>query len=177
MHRNLSPDMLCKYAHAYNHAASAVHGILAFIAVSNLYFVRRQGASAGVRQGNRIRHAYLAAVLQQEVAFFDTDTSSGKLLNGLNEDTLAIQSAISEKVGNFVHHLCTFLVGIAIGRAAYCWASCIPQYSRPMAVRLDTATVVALQILYITVCRCPCLLGEAQQFLCLMASCDPAASW
>lgn len=56
-------------------------------------------------------------MLQQEVAFFDTDTSSGKLLNGLNADTLAIQEAISEKVGNFVHHLCTFLVGIAIGQS------------------------------------------------------------
>ena len=70
---------------------------------------------AGVRQANRIRHAYLASVLQQEVAFFDTDTSSGKLLNGLNEDTVTIQNAIGEKVGNFVHHLSTFLVGIAIG--------------------------------------------------------------
>lgn len=69
----------------------------------------------GVRQANRIRHLYLAAVLQQEVAFFDTDTSSGKLLNGLNEDTVTIQNAIGEKVGNFVHHLFTFLVGIAIG--------------------------------------------------------------
>lgn len=71
---------------------------------------------AGVRQANRIRHAYLASVLQQEVAFFDTDASSGKLLNGLNEDTVTIQNAIGEKVGNFVHHLFTFLVGIAIGQ-------------------------------------------------------------
>ena len=73
-------------------------------------------ASAGVRQANRIRNAYLASVLQQEVAFFDTDTSSGKLLNGLNDDTVTIQNAVGEKVGNFVHHLATFLVGIAIGR-------------------------------------------------------------
>ena len=75
-------------------------------------------APVGVRQANRIRHAYLASVLQQEVAFFDTDTSSGKLLNGLNDDTVTIQNAIGEKVGNFVHHLTTFLVGIAIGRTS-----------------------------------------------------------
>lgn len=70
---------------------------------------------AGVRQANRIRHAYLASVLQQEVAFFDVEASSGKLLHGLNEDTVTIQAAIGEKVGNFVHHLFTFVVGIAIG--------------------------------------------------------------
>lgn len=74
--------------------------------------------AVGVRQANRIRHAYLASVLQQEVAFFDTDTSSGKLLNGLNDDTVTIQNAIGEKVGNFVHHLATFLVGIAIGQSS-----------------------------------------------------------
>lgn len=70
---------------------------------------------AGVRQANRIRHAYLASVLQQEVAFFDVEASSGNLLHGLNEDTVTIQAAIGEKVGNFVHHLFTFVVGIAIG--------------------------------------------------------------
>ena len=75
-------------------------------------------APVGVRQANRIRHAYLASVLQQEVAFFDTDTSSGKLLNGLNDDTVTVQNAIGEKVGNFVHHLATCLVGIAIGQTS-----------------------------------------------------------
>lgn len=69
----------------------------------------------GVRQANRIRHAYLASVLRQEVAFFDTDTTSGKLLHGLNEDTATIQNGIGEKVGNFVHHVSTVLVGLAIG--------------------------------------------------------------
>lgn len=72
---------------------------------------------SGVRQANRMRHAYLASVLKQEVAFFDTDTSSGKLLHGLNEDSVTVQNAISEKAGNFIHHIFTFLVGIAIGRS------------------------------------------------------------
>ena len=71
---------------------------------------------AGMRQANCIRHAYLASVLRQEVAFFDTETSSGKLLHGLDEDTVTVQNAISEKVGNFVHYLSTFLVGMAIGK-------------------------------------------------------------
>ena len=63
-----------------------------------------------------MRHAYLASVLQQEVAYFDVEASSGKLLHGLNEDIVTVQEAIGEKVGNFVHHLFTFLVGVAIGQ-------------------------------------------------------------
>lgn len=74
----------------------------------------------GVRQANKIRHAYLAAVLQQEVAFFDVEASSGKLLNSLNEDTVTIQNAIGEKVGNFVHHMSACVVGLAIGESQQC---------------------------------------------------------
>ena len=33
----------------------------------------------------------------------------------LNEDCNSIQNAISEKVGNTLHHIATFVVGIAIG--------------------------------------------------------------
>ncbi|KAL0019217.1 hypothetical protein WJX77_009675 [Trebouxia sp. C0004] len=74
----------------------------------------------GVRQANKIRHAHLAAVLQQEVAFFDVETSSGNLLNSLNEDTLTIQNAIGGKVGNFVHHTSAYVVGLAIGVLLHC---------------------------------------------------------
>ncbi len=76
-----------------------------------------QHVLVGVRQANKIRHAYLAAVLQQEVAFFDVEASSGKLLNSLNEDTVTIQNAIGEKVGNFVHHMSACVVGLAIGQS------------------------------------------------------------
>ena len=48
--------------------------------------------TAGTRQANRIRHRYLAAVLRQDVAFFD-EKASGGLMQGLNEDIVAIQNA------------------------------------------------------------------------------------
>lgn len=48
--------------------------------------------AAGTRQANRIRHRYLAAVLRQDVAFFD-EKASGGLMQGLNEDIVAIQNA------------------------------------------------------------------------------------
>lgn len=54
---------------------------------------------SGVRQANHIRMMYLDSVLRQDVAFFDVEANSGSLLQGINEDTLQIQTAISDKVG------------------------------------------------------------------------------
>ncbi len=55
---------------------------------------------AGARQATRLRRRYLQAVLRQDAAFFDASAKSGALLQGLNEDTSAIQLAIGEKVQN-----------------------------------------------------------------------------
>ena len=52
----------------------------------------------GSRQTNRVRSLYLKSVLRQDVQFFDRDATTGKLLMGLNEETIAYQHAISEKV-------------------------------------------------------------------------------
>ena len=52
----------------------------------------RAALTAGTRQANRIRHRYLAAVLRQDVSFFD-EKASGGLMQGLNEDIVAIQNA------------------------------------------------------------------------------------
>lgn len=53
---------------------------------------------AGSRQATRLRRRYLQAVLRQEAAYFDVHVRSGELLQGLNEDTSAIQLGIGEKV-------------------------------------------------------------------------------
>lgn len=49
------------------------------------------------------------------MAFFDQHATTGALLQGLNQDCVAISDAVGEKVGNFIHHLTTFTVGFAIG--------------------------------------------------------------
>jgi hypothetical protein len=69
---------------------------------------------AGTRQANRLRRRYLAAVLRQDIAFFDTQATTGGLLQGLNEDSAAVQEALSDKVGTFLQHMSTFLVGYII---------------------------------------------------------------
>ncbi|KAG7669217.1 hypothetical protein Ndes2526B_g05515 [Nannochloris sp. 'desiccata'] len=69
---------------------------------------------SSVRQANRMRGAYLASVLSQDVGFFDTKGTSGLLLQGLNEDCSTVQSAIGEKISMFVFMMSTAISGIAI---------------------------------------------------------------
>ncbi|KAK9846492.1 hypothetical protein WJX81_005240 [Elliptochloris bilobata] len=60
----------------------------------------------GARQSARIRARYLAAVLQQEVSFFDTEATTGKIMNELNEDCSA--------VANFLQQSATFVAGMIV---------------------------------------------------------------
>ncbi|KAL7100872.1 hypothetical protein ACP275_08G021900 [Erythranthe tilingii] len=69
----------------------------------------------GERQVGTLRKKYLEAVLKQDVGFFDTDARTGDIVFSVSTDTLLVQDAISEKVGNFIHYLSTFLAGLVVG--------------------------------------------------------------
>ncbi|XP_047314721.1 ABC transporter B family member 19-like [Impatiens glandulifera] len=69
----------------------------------------------GERQVGTLRNKYLEAVLKQDVGFFDTDARTGDIVFSVSTDTLLVQDAISEKVGNFIHYLSTFLAGLVVG--------------------------------------------------------------
>ncbi|KAL9323444.1 hypothetical protein ACSQ67_008301 [Phaseolus vulgaris] len=69
----------------------------------------------GERQVSTLRKKYLEAVLKQDVGFFDTDARTGDIVFSVSTDTLLVQDAISEKVGNFIHYLSTFLAGLVVG--------------------------------------------------------------
>lgn len=68
----------------------------------------------GHRQTAKLRNLYLSAVLRQDVAFFDTQATTGSLLKGLDEDSASVQQAISEKVGHFMQHVSCFLIGYIV---------------------------------------------------------------
>ncbi|CAH9092477.1 unnamed protein product [Cuscuta epithymum] len=70
---------------------------------------------SGERQAGEWRKRYLEAVLKQDVGFFDTDARTGDVVFSISTDTLLVQDAISEKVGNFIHYLSTFLAGLGVG--------------------------------------------------------------
>ncbi|KAK4803765.1 hypothetical protein SAY86_003582 [Trapa natans] len=72
----------------------------------------------GERQASTLRKKYLEAVLKQDVGFFDTDARTGDIVFSVSTDTLLVQDAISEKVGNFIHYLSTFLAGLVVGFVA-----------------------------------------------------------
>ncbi|KAF7128948.1 hypothetical protein RHSIM_Rhsim10G0040700 [Rhododendron simsii] len=69
----------------------------------------------GERQVGTWRKKYLEAVLKQDVGFFDTDARTGDIVLSVATDTVLVQDAISEKVGNFIHHISTFVAGLVVG--------------------------------------------------------------
>lgn len=61
---------------------------------------------AGERQSARIRSLYLNAVLRQDIAFFDTELTTGQAVSRMSSDTLVVQDALGEKVLHlFSYHM------------------------------------------------------------------------
>ncbi|KAL8460800.1 hypothetical protein ACS0TY_032345 [Phlomoides rotata] len=86
---------------------------------------------SGERQSSRIRALYLKALLSQEIAFFDTETTAADVMNGISGDSILIQEAIGDKVGKFIEFASTFISGFIIAFARG-WSlslvllSCVP---------------------------------------------------
>ncbi|XP_020270669.1 uncharacterized protein LOC109845813 [Asparagus officinalis] len=52
----------------------------------------------GERQAAKMRLAYLRSLLDQDISVFDTEASTGEVINAITSDILIVQDAISEKV-------------------------------------------------------------------------------
>ncbi|KAI8006435.1 ABC transporter B family member 20 [Camellia lanceoleosa] len=74
----------------------------------------------GERQTAVIRSKYVKVLLNQEMSFFDTYGNNGDIVSQVLSDVLLIQSALSEKVGNYIHNMATFFSGLVIG-FVNCW--------------------------------------------------------
>lgn len=74
----------------------------------------------GERQTAVIRSKYVQVLLNQDMSFFDTYGNNGDIVSQVLSDVLLIQSALSEKVGNYVHNMATFFTGLVIG-FVNCW--------------------------------------------------------
>ncbi|XP_060672571.1 ABC transporter B family member 9 [Ziziphus jujuba] len=86
---------------------------------------------SGERQATRIRGLYLKTILRQDIAFFDTETSTGEVIGRMSGDTILIQEAMGEKVGKFIQQITTFFGGFIIAfikgwLLALVLLSCIP---------------------------------------------------
>nr|KYP57751.1 ABC transporter B family member 11 [Cajanus cajan] len=68
----------------------------------------------GERQAARIRGLYLQTILRQDVSFFDQETNTGEVVGRMSGDTVLIQDAMGEKVGQFIQFASTFVGGFVI---------------------------------------------------------------
>ncbi|WJX90822.1 ABC transporter B member 11 [Trifolium repens] len=68
----------------------------------------------GERQAARIRGLYLQTILRQDVSFFDKETNTGEVVGRMSGDTVLIQDAMGEKVGQFLQLIATFFGGFVI---------------------------------------------------------------
>ncbi|KAH7838311.1 hypothetical protein Vadar_024867 [Vaccinium darrowii] len=85
-------------------------GIASFLQVSSWMVT-------GERQATNIRRLYLKTILRQDIAFFDTETTTGEVIGRMSGDTILIQDAMGEKVGKFIQLMSTFIGGFAIAFA------------------------------------------------------------
>mmetsp|Transcript_5871 Transcript_5871/g.7099 ORF Transcript_5871/g.7099 Transcript_5871/m.7099 type:complete len:1334 (+) Transcript_5871:380-4381(+) len=69
---------------------------------------------ASERQAIKMRETYLAAVLKQEIAWFD-ERRSGELSSKVAESTVIIRDAIGEKLGGLVQFSSMAIVGFIVG--------------------------------------------------------------
>ncbi|XP_051225559.1 ABC transporter B family member 11 [Lolium perenne] len=69
---------------------------------------------AGERQSARIRSFYLKSVLRQDIAFFDTEMTTGEAVSRMSSDTVIIQDALGEKAGKLVQLTSAFVGGFII---------------------------------------------------------------
>ncbi|XP_071685590.1 ABC transporter B family member 1 [Rutidosis leptorrhynchoides] len=72
----------------------------------------------GERQSTKMRIKYLEAALSQDIQFFDTEVRTSDVVSAINTDAVLVQDAISEKLGNFIHYLATFVSGFVVGFTA-----------------------------------------------------------
>ncbi|KAL3531975.1 hypothetical protein ACH5RR_005496 [Cinchona calisaya] len=72
----------------------------------------------GERQSTKMRIKYLEAALNQDIQFFDTEVRTSDVVYAINTDAVMVQDAISEKLGNFIHYMATFVSGFVVGFTA-----------------------------------------------------------
>jgi ATP-binding cassette subfamily B (MDR/TAP) protein 1 len=72
----------------------------------------------GAHVTQKLREQYVAAIMRQNIAFFDT-LGTGEVINRITADLNLIQDGISEKVGFTMTGLATFVAAFAIGFGMY----------------------------------------------------------
>ncbi|XP_078427601.1 ATP binding cassette subfamily B1 [Wolffia australiana] len=72
----------------------------------------------GERQSTQMRIEYLKSVLSLDVRYYDTELRTSDVVHAINAESILIQEAISEKLGNFIHYMATLVAGFVVGFTA-----------------------------------------------------------
>ncbi|KAI5398800.1 Multidrug resistance protein 1 [Lathyrus oleraceus] len=72
----------------------------------------------GERKSTKIRIKYLKVALKQDIKFFHAEVRTSDIVFTINIDVVMVQNAISEKFGNFIHYIPTFVYGFVVRLAA-----------------------------------------------------------
>ncbi|KAL5981782.1 Multidrug resistance protein 1 [Asimina triloba] len=72
----------------------------------------------GERQSTRLRIKFLESALNQDIQYFDTHVRTSDIVFAINSEAVMVQDAISEKLGNFIHYMATFVSGFVVGFTA-----------------------------------------------------------
>ena len=86
----------------------------------------------------KIREQYLAAILRQNIAFFDK-LGAGEITTRITADTNLVQDGISEKIGLTLTALATFITAFVIGFVKY-WKLTLILSSTVWAIALVMGT-------------------------------------
>lgn len=103
-----------------------------------VYFATVSFIYTGEHMSQKIREQYLAAILRQNVAFFDK-LGAGEITTRITADTNLIQEGISEKVGLTLTALATFFTAFIIGFIKS-WKLTIILFSTVVAITLIMGT-------------------------------------
>uniref|UniRef100_A0ACD5V6F5 Uncharacterized protein n=1 Tax=Avena sativa TaxID=4498 RepID=A0ACD5V6F5_AVESA len=111
------PDLLQEFSSKINE--NAVN--LAFLSLDRWVMAFLEGycwSRTAERQASRMRARYLAAVLRQDVEYFDLKIgSTAEVIASVSIDSLVVLDVLSEKFPNFVMNSATFLGSYAVGFA------------------------------------------------------------
>ncbi|MED6142738.1 ABC transporter B member 11 [Stylosanthes scabra] len=99
----------------------------------------------GERQAARIRGLYLQTILRQDVSFFDKETNTGEVVGRMSGDTVLIQDAMGEKIGQFIQLVATFFGGFVIAFIKGWLLSAVMLSSIPLLVLSGAAMTIVIQ--------------------------------
>ncbi|XP_022083016.1 multidrug resistance protein 1A-like isoform X3 [Acanthaster planci] len=92
----------------------AIYAILGGAMMVVAYFSHSLWNTTASRQMFKIRQRFFAAILRQEIGWFDTH-ESGELNTRLSDDVQKIKDGIGDKVGQTLYLLTVFVAGLVLG--------------------------------------------------------------